>query len=364
MRRWALEPGGRGGVSLDVSTLDGFEALGEAYAERAAPRAEPTPAVEALAARLAAQAADTRAAALALYRFVATEIRYVASFQGDGRVVPRAPDEVLAEGWGDCKDHAALLQALLAARGIGSVPALIGLRPEPELWGAPGLGQLNHVITYVPSLDLYLDSTAPYAPFGLLPVGEYDKPVVLAEPGRARLARTPLLPPEPLVLRTVTEARIGADDVVSGTTTTEASGPQAIALRSMAAWFEGRGRSAASGQMRLLGTPGTGAFRFEPPDRMPDRASDGAGYQAARAVPAGRGAAGWGRGAVRAAGRAGRVRAAGAGAARRVRGGCALSAGHGDGGARAGAAEGSDARRRAAGDAGGGGLGRGGAGAV
>ncbi len=272
VRRWALDAAAWGGVSLDMSTLPGFEALGEAYAERAAPRAVPTPAIAALAGRLTEQAGreDTRAATLLLYRFVATDIRYVASFQGDGRVVPRAPETVLAEGWGDCKDHTALLQALLAARGIGSVPALIGLRPEPELWGAPGLGQLNHVITYVPSLDLYLDSTAPYAPFGLLPLGEYDKPVVLAEPGRARLARTPARPPEPLVLRTVTAARIGADDVVSGTTTTEASGPQAIALRSMAAWFEGRGRGAASGQMRLLGTPGTGAFRFDPPDRAAD----------------------------------------------------------------------------------------------
>lgn len=36
----------------------------------------------------------------------------------------------------------------------------------------------THVINYIPSLDLYADSTAQYIPFGLLPIGESDKPAI------------------------------------------------------------------------------------------------------------------------------------------------------------------------------------------
>ena len=267
VRHWRLASRPSGAVTLDASTVADYAALGRAYAVRAWPRSDPGPTVRALADRLTAGAAGRRETALRLYQYVASEIRYVATFLGSGRVVPRAAEAVLAEGWGDCKDHAALLQALLAAKGIAAQPALISLQSRYTLPEAPGLGALDHVITYVPELDLFLDSTAPYAPFGLLLAGEYDKPVVLAHPTEARLGRTPPMPAGAMTLITRTAARIGEDGTIGGQTTTSASGPQSIALRSMAAWFEGRGTSyAASSQLQLLGTPGTGRFTFDPPE--------------------------------------------------------------------------------------------------
>ena len=94
--------------------------------------------MQALADRLTAGAAEQREVALRLYHYVASEIRYVAAFLGDGRVVPRDAETVLAEGWGDCKDHSALLQALLAAKGIEAQPALISLR---DTYIAAGCGR-------------------------------------------------------------------------------------------------------------------------------------------------------------------------------------------------------------------------------
>ncbi len=267
VRHWHLAPGASGAVTLEASTFADYAALGRAYAARAWPQSRPSPAVRALAEQLAPPGTDERETALRLYRHVANTIRYVATFLGEGRVVPRSAAAVLAEGWGDCKDHAALLQALLAAKGIEAQPALISLHNSYTLPDVPGLSALDHVITYVPSLNLYLDSTAPYAPFGLLLAAEYDKPVVLAAPDAARLSRTPPLPAGGIVLATHTEARIGEDGLVSGTTTTVASGPQSIALRSMAAWFEGRGTAyAASSQLQSLGTPGSGRYAFQSPE--------------------------------------------------------------------------------------------------
>lgn len=41
----------------------------------------------------------------------------------------------------------------------------------------------NHLITYVPEFRLFLDSTAHYAPFGILPMSDADLPVVLLPSG-------------------------------------------------------------------------------------------------------------------------------------------------------------------------------------
>ncbi len=78
-----------------------------------------------------------------------------------GSVVPHDADVVLANRMGDCKDHTTLLQALLAVKGIASTPTLINSDDAYTLPEAPCIEAFNHVITYIPSLDLYADSTSP-----------------------------------------------------------------------------------------------------------------------------------------------------------------------------------------------------------
>lgn len=72
---------------------------------------------------------------------------------------------------------------MLAAVGIESSPALVNLGNAYVLPKVPTLGLLNHAITYVPSLNLYLDSTAEGIAAGYLPVPVLDKPVVLSKSG-------------------------------------------------------------------------------------------------------------------------------------------------------------------------------------
>ncbi len=266
-RRWTLAPQATGVIRFDASTFASYEALGRAYGAGAATAAEPGTAIRELADLLAPPGLGERETARRLYEFVASDIRYVATLLGAGRVVPRPAGRVLAEGWGDCKDHAALLGALLAAKGIASQPALISAHRRYDLPPVPGLGALNHVLTYVPSLDLFVDSTVPYAPFGELMAGEYDKPVVIADARSPRLARTPPMPPGALVLTTRTEVQIDREGGVGGQTVTDASGPEASALRAVAAWFERNGGAqTASNRLQSLGTPGRGEYAFDTPD--------------------------------------------------------------------------------------------------
>lgn len=124
-----------------------------------------------------------RAKALALSDWVRKNIRYVAVYVGAGGVVPHAAQAVLDNRYGDCKDHVVLLEALLKAAAIESSPALINLGNAYVLPKVPTLGLLNHVITYVPSLDLYLDSTATPIAAGYLPIQELGKPVLQTQSG-------------------------------------------------------------------------------------------------------------------------------------------------------------------------------------
>lgn len=145
--------------------------------------------------RIAAEATqdlDTpRDKAQALYTWVHRNIRYVAVYLGAGGWVPHDVDTVLKNRYGDCKDQTLLLMALLKAVDIDATPALLNTFSEYMLAELPVGNSFNHVIAYLPALNLFVDPTAGGIPFGTLPWVDADKPVVVALPDGARLMRTP-----------------------------------------------------------------------------------------------------------------------------------------------------------------------------
>jgi transglutaminase-like putative cysteine protease len=195
------------GKRLAVSTFADYAAFAQAYDARARDKAQGNPAIAALAHELTDHIAGARAKALALSNWVRRNIRYVGVYIGAGGVVPHPAPTVLENRYGDCKDHASLLEALLDAVGIESTGALINSGNAYRLPRTPTLGIFNHVITYVPSLDLYLDSTAESVAAGYLPAGDLGKPVLLTRSGK--LASTPSTQAEKN--RTVTSFRVQKD---------------------------------------------------------------------------------------------------------------------------------------------------------
>ena len=171
------------GKRLAVSTFADYAAFARAYAARASSQAAPAASVAALAASLTQGIADPRARVLALSDWVRRNIRYVAVYVGPGGVVPHPAATVLANRYGDCKDHAALLEALLAAIHIDSSAVLLNNGNAFRLPRVPTLGVFNHVITYVPALDLFLDSTAESIAAGFLPSRVMGKRALLARSG-------------------------------------------------------------------------------------------------------------------------------------------------------------------------------------
>lgn len=182
------------GKRLAVSTLPDYPALARAYDARARPQAAPDMAIRLLARDITANSDDVRVRALALADWVRRHIRYVAVYVGEGGVVPHSAATVLAKRYGDCKDHAVLLEALLAAVGIDSSAALVNSGNAYRLPRVPTLGIFNHIISYVPALDLFLDPTAEAIAAGYLPAAVMGKPALLVKSGV--LARTPASQPE------------------------------------------------------------------------------------------------------------------------------------------------------------------------
>ncbi len=217
------------GDRLALTTMQDYAELGRAYQRGVADKASATPRLIALAQSIIGDQRDPRARALALSEWVRKNVRYVAVYVGVGGLVPHPAEQVAEHRYGDCKDHAGLLEALLSAVGIDSSQALINSGTAYALPTVPGLGVLDHVITYIPALDLYLDSTAATVSAGFLPQGDLGKPTLLTKSGQ--LGHTPVTQINVTTVdATVTLGADGAADLVYRVS---ASGAAAESMRQL-----------------------------------------------------------------------------------------------------------------------------------
>lgn len=252
-----------------VSSFRDYQAVAKVYAGPAMKAAVVTPKVQALADQITQGTSGKRAQAMAIYNWVSKHIRYVAIYFGLGGVVPHNADAIIANGYGDCKDHVTLLQALLAAKGIQSSPVLIN---AGTLFWLPKTALstdiFDHVITYLPEFKLFLDSTAGQAPFGLLPPQEYGKQAVVINAGRgAPLVMTlPATTPQTDQANSTTTAILAANGTVSGNVTYNDTGMFQVLDRSILATLpEGMQTQVAGRLIAVMGVQGTGTISYNDP---------------------------------------------------------------------------------------------------
>jgi transglutaminase-like putative cysteine protease len=164
--------------TIEISNFSNYAQIAAAYEDEAAARAAPSERVLKLSAEIVGESTKPREQAEKLYAWVAKNISFAGNCLSGGDVVPRDTDTVLNLRMGDCKDHATLLQALLAARQIKSTQVLVNSGTWYELPEVPCWQAFNHVIDFVPELNVYLDATSTASPFGVLPDQERGKPVI------------------------------------------------------------------------------------------------------------------------------------------------------------------------------------------
>lgn len=152
--------------------------IAEWYAGNARERYRTSPALTQKVHALVAHAKTRDDSLLAIYRWVAQDIRYVSIDLGMGGYQPRWPDSVLATGFGDCKDKTTLFITALHEIGIPAYPVL--LRSEGRvIREVPSYEQLDHVIAAVKSNTgtgyQFAELTSTTQPFGDVLMGYQGK---------------------------------------------------------------------------------------------------------------------------------------------------------------------------------------------
>jgi hypothetical protein len=166
---------------------------------------------------------------------------------GNG-MIPRPSNMVLSRGYGDCKDKANLMRAMLKALKIEAYPiAIYSGDPEfvREEWASPG--QFNHCIiaikisdeTVVPTVLnhaklgrlLIFDATDPYTPVGDLPDYLQGSFALIMAGEKGGLSKMPITPPDTDLLERKVEVNLTADGEIKGSISEKASGQTSTAFR-------------------------------------------------------------------------------------------------------------------------------------
>lgn len=200
-------------------------------------RVEVTPEIQAQVQALLKDVGDSpRAKAARLYAWTRDNIRYCAVAVGMGGWVPHSSKDVEQQRYGDCKDKANLLKAMLRAAGIESRLVTIYADMFPERFRLPVLGaNFNHAILVVdlPEGPAWVDPTTRTTPFGDLPPVDEDRFALPISEAGDPLTATPAS--DAARERRVVDARLTLDPsgVAHGTFSLETNGAFADRLREM-----------------------------------------------------------------------------------------------------------------------------------
>ncbi|MCB9680545.1 MAG: DUF3857 and transglutaminase domain-containing protein [Alphaproteobacteria bacterium] len=175
---------------LRYSTIDGWQAAAQAYGARLDDRLDAA-GLESLVDEV--KTASGLDAIRIAVRGVQARLRYTGVEFGEQAIVPYSPKESLARGYGDCKDMATAVVAVLRAAGVDAEVALLATGSWTEgLTELPDPGRFNHAIVHVGKGDTWVDVTAPDVPIGELPSGDQGRMALLIRPNTKDLVRTPV----------------------------------------------------------------------------------------------------------------------------------------------------------------------------
>lgn len=197
---------------VHVSTYNDFQEMGAWYWGLSRDQLELDEETRKLARTLGAGARSEREKVARVYDWVVKNTRYVGIEFGIYGYKPRPAVLTVARGWGDCKDKATVIVALLRELGIDATVVVVRTQLRGDFSSkVASLAPFDHAVAYVPSLDLYLDGTAEYAGVDELPVMDYEALGLLVNEGKSRLVRLPANDPARNAIARRVRARLAAD---------------------------------------------------------------------------------------------------------------------------------------------------------
>ena len=206
-----------------------WTSVGDWYTTLATPSAQVTPEIAATAKGLVAGQSDFTARMQSIANYMQRNIRYVGIEIGIGGYRPHTADEVFRNRYGDCKDKATLLRAMLESIGTHSTWVLVDTRRgfvDPNVPSIDG----NHAIAAIEVPDGYsnpllesvvtlksgkryliFDPTNEWIPIGQIPPYEQGSYGILAEGGQSQLIALPVMPPADDRIEHTIHAQLAAD---------------------------------------------------------------------------------------------------------------------------------------------------------
>ncbi|MGH9746990.1 MAG: DUF3857 domain-containing transglutaminase family protein [Candidatus Acidiferrales bacterium] len=198
---------------MRARTTGSWKDLGLWYAGLTASSRAPSPQLQQKVAELTANAPDRLAKMKALAEYVQRQIRYAAIEIGIGGMQPHKAADVFAHQYGDCKDKATLMGAMLHEIGVDSYYVLVDTERGIVAPAFPS-PRFNHAIVAIKLPDdvpttalyavvnhpqlgrlLFFDPTSEYTPLGYLPSSLQDNFGLVIGPDGGELLAMPLLPP-------------------------------------------------------------------------------------------------------------------------------------------------------------------------
>lgn len=258
-----------GARRFEASTFTDYAAFAATMKANNAPMAVPDATVIELAATIVGDAATPAAKVERIHDWVARNIRYVGLGFQNGGLTSQPAAAVLAARYGDCKAHATLLKALLAAQAIEADFVVVNAGPHFTITEL-ATPNFDHAIVFVPELGRYLDPTASSIAFGALPRALYGKPALDID--RGTLATIPVLSPEDFALAATTDYTLRPDGTRQAHSVLSGSGLGDAVTREAALWLATlSGDDLARDRITAAGLIGKGSYSFPNAHDLGDR---------------------------------------------------------------------------------------------
>jgi hypothetical protein len=225
------------GPSIPVATTGTWQSIGEWYQTLAKDRLVATPEIATKANELTAGKTDFYDKTEAIAEFVQKDVRYFVIEMGIGGYQPHFAGDIYRNHYGDCKDKATLLSAMLSSVGVHSAlvmvdtsrgvidpdaPSIVGNHmiaaiEIPKGYGSP---KLRSIVTAKTGRKyLIFDPTWDKTAFGQLEHNLQGGYGVLVEGSDSQVIQFPVLSPELNTIRRTASFQLQPDGDLNGTVT-------------------------------------------------------------------------------------------------------------------------------------------------
>jgi len=206
---------------LTYSTIDDWQKIATWFWDIAKDKMSVTPEITEAANLITTSSKNKKDKIKDILRYFQDNIRYVSMSFGLNAFEPHPAQEVLENKYGDCKDQAVLLIAMLKSIGIDAFPVLVryGHKTYSMTRVAPSPAEFTHVIVYanIDGKDLWLDPLKKGIDVGEVPYSLTEERLFVLRPEGGEFIDIPAMPLDKMVHTTKMTFFLEPDGSCKGT---------------------------------------------------------------------------------------------------------------------------------------------------